>query len=88
MRDVQRAKEGLLGWADRRDAGDRLGRVQPHAVMLDSAQALQGSLRRDPGMGGTQALAHHPVEDQGDEADRGVRPDALGQAVIHRGLGK
>jgi hypothetical protein len=35
-------------------------------------------------MGRTQPGAHDPVQDQRHKTDRSMRPDALGQPVIHR----
>ncbi len=52
--------------------------------MLDALQLLKRPLGRVTGIGGVESAAHHPVQDQRHEADRRMRANPLGQAVIHR----
>lgn len=51
---------------------------------LDAAQLCRGGFGREVAAGELEALAHDPVQDQGHEANAGVRLDALGQAVEDR----
>lgn len=52
--------------------------------MLKLLQLLQRPLRRQMRLGAAQSLSHNPVEDQGNEADGGVRLDPCRQAMKHR----
>lgn len=70
---------------DGRDAVDRLGAVDAHAVTLHSAQLLQCRLWRQGAAGQLQALTHHAVQHERHGADAGVRADAIWQPVEHRG---
>lgn len=68
------------------DPGDGLcGRVDTNLMLLKPLQLFQRPLRRQIAVGGLEPLSHHPVENQRDEANTGVRPDTLGQAMKHRG---
>jgi hypothetical protein len=74
---------GLVG-VDRRHPGDGITLRDADTVMLDTRQLLQRPLWRQPGLCRMQACAHHPVQDQGPEADLCVGADALGKGVVHR----
>ena len=58
--------------------------VQRDLVVLDPASDLQGAFRGNGAGLGLQAQAQHPVEQQRQEADQGMRPDAVGQAMEDR----
>ena len=77
-------KHLVLLRADRRHPRYRLAAVQAHAVMLDALQLLKRPLGRVTRVGGLEAATHHPVQYQRHEADRRMRADPLGQAVIRR----
>ena len=61
---------------------NRFAAVETNPMMLDALQLLERPLGREPGVGTAQARPHDPVQDQRDEADRGMGADALGQSVI------
>ena len=67
------------------DALDGGAVVDAHAVALDATQIGQGGFGRQIAARTLEALAHDAVQDQRHEANTGVRLDALGQPVIHRG---
>lgn len=82
--DVERPEHlGELG-RHRRDARQRLRPVDRHSVMPDAFEQLQRAFRRESGLAVTQAHAHHAVQNQRHEANRGVRPNALRQPAILR----
>ena len=58
--------------------------VQRDLVVLDPAGDLQGALRGEGTGLRFQAQAQHPIEQQRQEADQGMRPDAVGQAMEDR----
>ena len=82
--DVQRLEHfGLIG-ADGRDAGDRLGLVDPHLVTLNPTQLSERLFRREFAFGQSQPLPHDAVDDQRQEAYKRVSADSFRQPVVHR----
>jgi len=77
-------KHLVLLRAERRHPDHRLAAVQANAVMLDALQLLKRPLGRVARIGGLESATHHAVKDQPHEADRRMRANPLGQAVIHR----
>ena len=58
-------------------------------MALDFAQLCQRPFRRQITFGQLQPLTHHAVNDQGQEANQGMGPNSLGQAVVdQRNLAK
>jgi hypothetical protein len=51
--------------------------------LLNSFQLLKVSFRRQIAVGFPEPLTHNAIEDQGNEAQAGVRLDPLGQAMKH-----
>ena len=82
--DVQRGQYGVVFLRDGRQARDGLCFVQNDLLMLNAPQLVQCPLGRQLGVSCPQFGAHHAVQNQRHEANRCVRPDALGQAVVHR----
>jgi hypothetical protein len=58
--------------------------VQRDLVILDPAGDLQGALRGERACLRLQTQAQHPIEQQRQEADQGMRPDAIRQAMEDR----
>ena len=77
-------KQLLLIRADRRHSLHRFAAVQGHAVILDALQLFERPLERVTRVRRLKPAAHHPMQDQRHEADRRVRTNPLGYAVIHR----
>ena len=83
--ELECGEDAIVDFGETGDAGDGLcGVIDADLVMLNALQLRQSAFRRQIAVGGAEALAHDAIKDQGDEANTGVRLDALGQAVIDR----
>ena len=61
-----------------------LSLTDPRVVAMDLGEQIEGCARACTMALGLQAHAHDTVEDEGQEADHGVRADTLGQPMMHR----
>ena len=77
--ELECGKDAVVGFGETGDAVDGLcGVIDADLVMLNALQLRQSAFQRQVAVGGAEALAHDAIKDQGDEANTGVRLDALG----------
>ena len=82
--EVQRGEDAVVSFRESGDSGDGLrGLIDADLMMLNALKLLDRAFWRQVAVGGAEALAHDAIEDQGDEANAGMRLDAFGQAMKH-----
>jgi len=83
--ELEGGEDAIVDFGETGDSDDGLcGVIDTDLVMLNALQLRQSAFRRQVAVGCAEALAHDAIKDQRDEANTGVRLDALGQAVIDR----